>query len=85
MVDENGQDDKIVCVPTSDPGWNMYEQLDELPKLLRDEIFHFFSVYKDLDPDRHSEPTGWADREAADRAIAEARQRYRERGDEPAG
>ena len=82
MTDEKGQDDKIVCVPTSDPGWNVYEQLDELPKLLRDEIFHFFSVYKDLDPERHSEPTGWADRETADRSIAEARRRFRERGDE---
>jgi inorganic pyrophosphatase len=82
MTDENGQDDKVVSVPTSDPYWNVYEQLDELPKLLREEIFHFFSIYKDLDPDRHAEPQGWADREAADRSIAEARQRFREQGDD---
>jgi inorganic pyrophosphatase len=82
MTDENGQDDKVVCVPTSDPRWNVYEHLDELPKQLRDEIFHFFSVYKDLDADRHSEPVGWADREAARRSIAEARRRFDERGHE---
>jgi inorganic pyrophosphatase len=82
MTDENGQDDKVVCVPTSDPRWNVFERLDELPKQLRDEIFHFFSVYKDLDPDRHSEPVGWADRETALRSIIEARKRFRERGHE---
>ena len=83
MTDENGQDDKVVCVPTSDPRWNVYEQLEELPEQLRDEIFHFFSVYKDLDPDRHSEPRGWGDRDAADRGIADARRRFREQGREP--
>jgi len=29
---------------------------------MQQEIAHFFSVYKDLDPERHSEPMGWADR-----------------------
>jgi len=79
MTDENGQDDKLVCVPTSDPRWNVYEHVEELPKQLRDEIHHFFSVYKDLDPDRHAEPTGWADRDAAVRTIEEARERHRAR------
>jgi inorganic pyrophosphatase len=77
MTDENGQDDKVVCVPISDPRWNVYEHLDDLPQQLRDEIFHFFSVYKDLDPNRHAEPTGWSDREAALQAIVEARERHR--------
>jgi inorganic pyrophosphatase len=77
MSDETGQDDKVVCVPTSDPGWNVYEELEQLPQQLRNEIFHSFSVYKDLDPDRHAEPTGWSDSEAAVRAIAEARERHR--------
>jgi inorganic pyrophosphatase len=79
MTDENGHDDKIVCVPPSDPNWNVYERVEELPLQLREEIFHFFSVYKDLDPDRHAEPTGWADREAALAAIDEARERHRAR------
>jgi inorganic pyrophosphatase len=82
MSDENGKDDKVVCVPTSDPRWNVYHRLDELPQQQRDEIFHFFSVYKDLDPDRHAEPTGWDDREAAWRSIAEARERFAQHGRE---
>jgi len=78
MSDENGPDDKVVCVPVHDPRWNVYHGLDDLPQQARDEIFHFFTVYKDLDSERHSEPRGWSDRQAALREIAEAQQRFRE-------
>lgn len=77
MSDEHGQDDKIVTVPVNDPQWNMYFEAGALPQFVRDEIFHFFTVYKDLDLDRHSEPTGWRDSEAALREIVEARERFR--------
>jgi len=77
MSDENGPDDKIVCVPLSDPRWNGYHDVDELPRPLRDEIFHFFTVYKDLDVDRHSEPRGWAGRAEALQEIAAAQERFR--------
>jgi inorganic pyrophosphatase len=40
------------------------------------EIEHFFAIYKDLDPDRHSSVSGWRDREAALREIDQSRQRY---------
>ncbi len=77
MTDEKGNDDKIVCVPVSDPRWNVYRELEDLPQQLREEIYHFFTVYKDLDPDRHSEPQGWSDRQAAVDEIAEAQERFR--------
>jgi len=77
MRDENGKDDKVVCVPVNDPRWNVHHELEDLPQQLRDEIFHFFTVYKDLDPDRHSEPIGWSGRDAALREIAEAQDRHR--------
>ena len=77
MSDEHGKDDKILCVPTNDPRWNVYFEQSELPKTLRNEIFHFFSVYKDLDIDRHSEPRGWLGREEALATIAEAHERFR--------
>ncbi|MFZ0042417.1 MAG: inorganic diphosphatase [Solirubrobacteraceae bacterium] len=80
MSDENGPDDKVVCVPLNDPNWNVYDQVEDLPVQLREEILHFFTVYKDLDPDRHAEPTGWADRDAALKEIAEARERHRAQG-----
>jgi inorganic pyrophosphatase len=80
MSDEKGKDDKIVCVPLNDPRWNIYFEAGELPKTLRDEISHFFSVYKDLDLDRHSEPRGWLGRDAALATIAEAHESFRNRG-----
>jgi inorganic pyrophosphatase len=76
MTDENGPDDKVVCVPLNDPRWNIYHDVAELPQHLRDEIYHFFTVYKDLDPDRHSEPQGWSDRQGALHAIEQARGRH---------
>ena len=77
MTDEKGTDDKVVCVPVHDPRWNIYHDIEELPKQLRDEIHHFFTVYKDLDDDRHSEPAGWQGRAEAQREIAEAQERHR--------
>jgi inorganic pyrophosphatase len=77
MRDEKGQDDKVVCVPLHDPNWSIYERVQDLRQQLRDEIFHFFSVYKDLDRDRQAEPTGWADRETAIETIERARARFR--------
>jgi inorganic pyrophosphatase len=76
MTDENGPDDKVVCVPPTDPYWAGYHDVEELPDQLRKEIFHFFSVYKDLDLDRHSEPLGWAGPRDAERAIQAARERH---------
>lgn len=79
MSDEKGRDDHVVCVPCDDPGWNHFEDVEDLPQLLRAEISHFFAVYKDLDEGRHSEVDGWAGRDAALEAIGQARQAFREK------
>ena len=78
MADEHGIDPHVLSVAVSDPGWSQLERLDDLPTLLRAEIEHFFAIYKDLDPDRHSSVNGWHDREAALREIDQSRQRYRD-------
>jgi inorganic pyrophosphatase len=78
MADEKGDDPHVLCVPCSDPGWNYIEDVDDLPRLLRSEISHFFTVYKDLDADRHSEVLGWGNREEALSVVEEARRRHRE-------
>ena len=78
MADEKGEDDHVVCVPRHDPGWNRLENLDDIPPELRAEITHFFTVYKDLDPDRFSEAKGWDDRDAALLTIERARARYQQ-------
>jgi inorganic pyrophosphatase len=79
MADEKGPDDHVVCVPCSDPGWNEVEKVEDLPKLLRAEIGHFFAVYKDLDAGKHSEVKGWGDRDAALETIEKAREAFRKK------
>lgn len=74
MQDEKGIDDKIICVPLHDPYWNGYEQLDDLPLLLRDEIEQFFSIYKDLEGKAVS-IEGWRSRDDAVREIEASRER----------
>jgi inorganic pyrophosphatase len=76
MRDEKGQDDKILCVPLSDPAWSYVEKLEDLRPTLLNEIEHFFQVYKDLEA-KKVETQGFPDREAAleiiERALARAR------------
>jgi inorganic pyrophosphatase len=76
MADEKGVDDKVLCVPVSDPAWNTLEKLDDLPKQLTDEITHFFSIYKDLEQ-KETEVRGWFSREDAEQEIDRARERFR--------
>ena len=83
MADEKGQDPHLIVVPCSDPGWNHLEDIDDLPAQLQAEITHFFSVYKDLDHDRHSEVGGWGDRAAGLATLERARQTFLERAAVP--
>jgi inorganic pyrophosphatase len=79
MEDDKGIDDKVLCVPLSDPAWNTLEELDDLPKQLQDEIAHFFSVYKDLEQ-KKVKVDGWHSREEAVEEIEKARRRFEEKG-----
>jgi len=78
MRDEQGIDDKIICVPLHDPYWNGHEELDDLPELLRQEIEQFFTIYKELE-DKEVMVNGWCPREDALEEIEAARARFRER------
>jgi inorganic pyrophosphatase len=79
MEDDKGIDDKVLCVPLHDPAWNTLEELDDLSDQLRDEIAHFFSVYKDLEQ-KKVKVDGWYSREDALKEIEAARERHREDG-----
>ena len=78
MRDEKAEDNKILCVPLSDPQWNTHKELDDLPKQLQDEIAHFFSIYKDLER-KKVRVDGWYGREEALESIERARKRFREK------
>jgi inorganic pyrophosphatase len=79
MEDDKGIDDKVLCVPLTDPGWNQMDVLEDIPKQLRDEIAHFFSIYKDLEQ-KKVKVDGWYSREEAIQEIAESRQRHSDSG-----
>jgi len=77
MEDDQGVDDKVLAVPLEDPGWNSLEQLEDLPEQLRDEIEHFFSVYKDLEQKKVT-VDGWYSRKEAIEEIEASRKRQSE-------
>jgi inorganic pyrophosphatase len=77
MEDDKGIDDKVLCVPLTDPAWNTLETLEDVPNQLRDEIAHFFSVYKDLEQKKVN-VDGWYSREDALEEIEASRKRCRE-------
>jgi len=49
MLDGGKNDEKIIAIPFSDPTYNVYQDISELPKHIFDEMTHFFSVYKNLE------------------------------------
>ena len=77
MEDDKGLDDKVLCVPLRDPGWNRLETLDEVPEQLQNEIAHFFSIYKNLE-NKHVSVQGWFSRQDAVDEIEASRARFRE-------
>jgi Inorganic pyrophosphatase len=80
MRDDKGQDDKVVCVPLEDPNWSHMEQLEDLPQPLRDEISHFFSVYKTPEG-KVVKIDGWFEKEAAIDAIESSRKAWADQHD----
>ena len=77
MSDDKGQDDKILCIPHSDPNWAFVRALSDLPDQLRTEIEHFFSIYKQPEG-KEVEVDGWYERDEALRIVRESRQRWQE-------
>ncbi|MDR0915035.1 MAG: inorganic diphosphatase [Oscillospiraceae bacterium] len=49
MIDSGMNDEKIIAIPFSDPAYNTYTDVKQLPKHRFDEMMHFFSVYKNLE------------------------------------
>ncbi len=49
MIDDGVSDEKIIAVCKTDPYYNCYNDINELPKHLFAEIRHFYEVYKALE------------------------------------
>jgi inorganic pyrophosphatase len=78
MTDEKGGDDKVLCVPASDPRQEHLRDLHHLPEFDRLEIEHFFLIYKQLEPGKSVEGAGWVDRAAAEAEVEASRRRLRD-------
>lgn len=76
MSDDKGQDEKIICVPTSDPIMNKLNDLNDVNEHKLLEIEHFFQVYKDLEK-KKVETNGFGDKAAAIALIEECQVRFK--------
>jgi inorganic pyrophosphatase len=78
MTDEKGSDEKIICTSQRDPAWARVHDIHDLPPEYRDEIEHFFQVYKDLER-KKTATRGYGNRAEALEVIAASRRRLAER------
>lgn len=76
MEDEKGPDAKVLTVPVGDPISGRINSIEDLESEQRNEIEHFFSIYKDLEPNKHSSTRGWSGREEAELTLQDARGRF---------
>lgn len=49
MIDNGMGDEKIIAIPFNEPNYNIYQNINELPPHVFNEMRHFFSVYKELE------------------------------------
>lgn len=49
MTDSGLPDEKIIAVAKNDPFYSQYNDINEIPSHIMDEIKHFFTVYKTLE------------------------------------
>ena len=49
MVDRDETDEKIIAIPFSDPQYNSYKDVNQLPAHIFEELKHFLMVYKQLE------------------------------------
>jgi inorganic pyrophosphatase len=76
MTDEAGGDDKLLCVPSTDPRVEHLRDIHHVSEFDRLEIQHFFEVYKDLEPDKSVEGADWVGRAEAELEIEASFKRF---------
>jgi len=76
VEDENGQDDKILCVPTGDPRYAEIQDLKDLPSHIPNLIAHFFQEYKRLEKKKFVKLIGWFDSQEAKKIIKDGIKKF---------
>ena len=80
MTDEAGGDDKVLCVPATDPRLEHLRDVSHVSKFDRLEIQHFFEVYKDLEPGKSVEGAEWVGHAEAEAEVTQSFKRAQEEG-----
>ena len=76
--DEEGQDSKIIAIPVNkiDPTFSFIKDVQNIPEILKNQIEHFFTHYKELEGGKYVRIKGWGNKEMAETKITEAIDRY---------
>jgi len=74
MRDESGPDAKLLALPKKKLTalYDDVHDIDDVPAMLKGQIEHFFTRYKELEKGKWVEIDGWANTEAAHREILES-------------
>jgi inorganic pyrophosphatase len=80
MEDDKGGDEKLLCVPvnTTFPYYADVVTYKDMPPIVLQQIEHFFTHYKDLEPGKWAKLNGWGDVDDAKRIIMECVERAKE-------
>lgn len=76
MIDKGEPDYKVLAVPSTDPNFDDYRDLDDLPQHFPKEVGHFFMVYKQLQG-TEVQNEGWVGADEAKKAIMASLALYR--------
>jgi inorganic pyrophosphatase len=85
MRDEKGADDKVLCVPATDPRMMHYADIEDVAEFDLLEIQHFFQVYKALEPGKAVQGFRWVGRDEAEAEIDSCRKRLAAATEAPPG
>jgi inorganic pyrophosphatase len=81
MVDDGGEDEKIIAVPSPHLTKRYLKVLNysDLPEITLEQIQHFFAHYKDLEPGKWVKIAGWGDAAEARAFVTAAIERARKK------
>jgi inorganic pyrophosphatase len=77
MEDESGGDEKIIAVPTTKltRRYENVQNYSDLPQITLEQIEHFFTHYKDLEPGKWVKIKQWVDAAEAKKLVTEGMER----------
>jgi len=82
MEDQAGIDEKLIAVPSSHltARYESVQDYKDIPQITLDQVEHFFSHYKDLEPGKWVKVKGWGDAALARKMVLEGIERAKTEG-----